>query len=38
VAIVLDREATNPLLAHIPISEPLQKRVHQRRVPDDLSL
>src|SRR4051812_16755556 len=38
VAIVLDRERTDPLLARVPLPKPLEERMHQRRMPDDLPL
>src|SRR3954452_17415071 len=36
VAVVLDSERPHPILARVSLSKPLQERMYQRRMPDDL--
>src|SRR3954449_4370504 len=36
VAVVLYRERPHPIFARVSLPEPLQERMHQRRMPDDL--
>ena len=38
VPVLLDREVPYALLSRIPLPEPLQKRVHERRMPYHLPL
>ena len=38
VPVVLDRERPHPRRVGIPLRKPLQKRMRQRRMPDNLTL